>query len=370
VIIDSHAHVFTHWAGPGGHPSREVRWKYIQKNLTRPSAKIRRARDGAPADAGALFRTGDNSWAGLRDDVAFRLGPYGRLEFTVDGEDYYIQYMPVGMAAIEAPPELMVAQMDYAGVQHCVLQAGHSYGRMNDLNALAQRHYPGRFTGLGHVDEPLADTPAEMAELERAVTRLGLRGLYYNLDSFARHGFRWHFDDPRFDDFWERVAGLDLPVFFEAPAVPDYDLASYVANMARLDRLVARFPATRWLLVIGPPVGFFAPRGDWGFPDPVARVLGRDNLWIEVCFPIGWGGTWDYPYPEAQRLIRGLRDRYGAGKLVWGSDMPNVERFCTYRQCRDYVARHCDFLSASERDLVLGGNVAELCRIDKTGVSG
>jgi predicted TIM-barrel fold metal-dependent hydrolase len=360
MIIDSHAHVFTHWAGPGGHPSREVRWKYIQKNLTRPSAKVRRARDRAPADASGLFRQGDNTWAGLRDDIPFRLGPYGRLEYTLDGEDYYIQYMPVGMAQIEAPPELMLAQMDYAGVDHCVLQAGHSYGRMNDLNALAQRHYPGRFTGLCHVDEPQADTPVETAELERAVTRLGLRGLYYNLDSFARQGFRWHFDDPRFDGFWQRVAALDLPVFFEAPAVPDYDEASYTANLARLDRLLTRFPAMRWLLVMGPPASFFAPRGEWRFPEPVARALGRDNLWIEVCFPIVWGGTWDYPYPEAQRLIRGLRDRYGAGKLVWGSDMPNVERFCTYRQSRDYVLRYCDFLTPAERDLVLGLNLATL----------
>jgi hypothetical protein len=40
--------------------------------------------------------------------------------------------------------------------------------------------------------------------------------------------------------------------------------------------------------------------------------------------------------------------------------MPNVERFCTYRQCVDYVRRHCDFLSAGEKERILGGNVAEL----------
>ncbi len=73
----------------------------------------------------------------------------------------------------------------------------------------------------------------------------------------------------------------------------------------------------------------------------------RDNLQMEVMFPITWGGRWDYPYPEAQELIRGMRDLFGAGKLVWGSDMPNVERFCTYRQSLDYVRRYCPFLSAS-----------------------
>lgn len=363
MIIDSHAHIFQDWTGPCGHPAREVHWKYVQKNVTRPSARVLRARDGAPADARGLFRAADNTWAGLREDVAFRVGPYGRLEYTVDGEEHYVQYMPVGMARIECPPELMLAQMAYAGVDHCVLQAGMSYGRMNDYNALAQHRYPDRFTGLCHVDEPVADTPAEMQELERAVRRLGLRGLYYNLDSFSRCGFGWHFDDRRLDAFWELVASLDLPVFIETPAIPDYDAASYVQNMARLDRLLTRFPRMRWLLSVGPPAGFFAADGAWRFPEVVAQTYARENLSFEICFPIVWGGVWDYPYPEAQRLIRGLRDRYGAEKLVWGSDMPNVERFCTYRQCRDYVLRYCDFLPAREKDLILGGNLAELCRI-------
>ena len=30
----------------------------------------------------------------------------------------------------------------------------------------------------------------------------------------------------------------------------------------------------------------------------------HDNLLIEMMFPITWGGVWDYPYPEAQALIR------------------------------------------------------------------
>ena len=71
-------------------------------------------------------------------------------------------------------------------------------------------------------------------------------------------------------------------------------------------------------------------------------------------FPISWGGVWDYPYPEAQQLIRGMRDLFGASKLVWGSDMPNVERFCTYKQCVDYVRKYCPFLSGAEKDRILG----------------
>jgi predicted TIM-barrel fold metal-dependent hydrolase len=363
MIIDSHAHIFEKWSGACGLPSREIHWRFIQKNLTRPAAKVFRYRDGAPADASPLYRKGDNSWAGLRDDVAFRVGPYGRIEFTVDGEDYYVQYMPVAMAQIESTPEFMITQMNAAGVDHCVLQAGFAYGYMNDYNALAQRQFPHRFTGLFHVEEPQADSEQWISEARRAVEQLGLRGIYYQLDGFARYGFSTWFDDARYDRFWDLIQSYDVPVFFETSAIPDYDKASYLGIMGRLGRLMGRFPRLRWLMVMTPPVQYFPRDGRWDFPEQAAAVYGRENVRLEMCYPISWGGVWDYPFPEARALIRGLRDRYGADKLVWGSDMPNVERFCTYKQSLDYLRRYGDFLSADEMDKVLGDNVRELVGI-------
>ena len=82
MIVDSHAHVFENWHTLCGHENKEIHLKYIQKNLTRPAASVFRMRDGAPAEAQLLFRKGDNGWTGLRDDIRFRVGTYGRLEFS------------------------------------------------------------------------------------------------------------------------------------------------------------------------------------------------------------------------------------------------------------------------------------------------
>jgi hypothetical protein len=106
----------------------------MQKNVARSAAKTFRLRDGNEVKPTMLFRPGDNIWAGLTD-VNFRVGPYGRLDFTHEGEDYAVQYMPIGMQHIESPPDFMIAQMTYAGVGHCVLQAGGGYGAMNDDNS-------------------------------------------------------------------------------------------------------------------------------------------------------------------------------------------------------------------------------------------
>jgi predicted TIM-barrel fold metal-dependent hydrolase len=45
--------------------------------------------------------------------------------------------------------------------------------------------------------------------------------------------------------------------------------------------------------------------------------------------------------------------------LVWGSDVPNVERYCTYRQSHEYLDTY-EFLSSEDRRLILGGNLERL----------
>ena len=362
MIVDCHAHVFRNWNESCGHPSVNIHLKYLQKIVTRPSALAFRLRDGTPIVPSMLFREGDNTWAGLTD-VAFRVGPFGQLQFTHEFEDYAVQYMPVGMQTIESSPEFMIAQMRVAGVDHCILQAGGGYGAMNDYNAYAQSEHPKRFTGLAWVDEAIADREEALTELRRA-HHLGLNGLYYAQD-FSRHGYARNMDHRSFDPFWELVAELGLPVFVELSATPDYDRSSYLANLAAFDRVLTRMYANRFVLVMGIPVGHFAPRGEWQIPPEALTVYRRPNLLIEIMFPITWGGEWEYPYVEAQSLIQGLRNLFGAERLMWGSDMPNVERFCTYKQSIDYVRRHCEFLSASEKDRILGLNAIELMGIKK-----
>ena len=362
MIIDCHAHVFQNWQGACGHASTDIHLKYIQKNVTRPAAETFRVRDGKRVKPTDLLTTPDNTWAGLKD-VNFRVGPYGRLEFMHEGEEYAIQYMPVGMQTIESPPEFMIAQMLYAGVDHCILQAGGGYGAMNDFNAFTQHQYPEKFTGLLQIDEAIADDKAVIAELDRAHRMLGLKGVYYSQE-FARHGHDRNLDHDALRPFWEKVAAAKLPMFIELSSSPHYDRASYIANLMALDKTMQRYPVLRFVLVMGPPVAHFAGSGRWDFPPEVLAAYKRDNLLIEIMFPITWGGVWDYPYPEAQELIRGMRDLLGAKKLVWGSDMPNLERFCTYRQCVDYVRKYCSFLSDGEKELILGRNAADLIGLD------
>jgi predicted TIM-barrel fold metal-dependent hydrolase len=368
MIVDCHAHIFTHWLGACGHPSREIHKRYLQRVVTRTVAPTWRLRDGARADTKALFKAGEESWDGLAD-VDFRVGRFGLLEFTHEGEEYGVQYMPANMQEMVAPPELMLAQMMSAGVDHCILQAGGGYGAMTEMNAFAGRQYPQRMTGLMHVDEAMAGTPAALAEIDHAYDALGLRGLYYGVDAMARHGFPWPLDGKELAPFWDRLAARDIALCFEMSSGPGYDLAGYMANLTSFGRVLQRHPGLRVHMAMSPPVAFFARNGRYQFPDEALSVWRHEPMVLEAMFPITYGGVWDYPYPEAQALIEDMKNLFGAGRLMWGSDMPNVERFCTYKQSLDYVRRYCPFLTAREKDLILGDNCAAFYDIKQGGPS-
>ena len=54
--------------------------------------------------------------------------------------------------------------------------------------------------------------------------------------------------------------------------------------------------------------------------------------------------------------IKDLRDKFGVYKLIWGSDMPNLERFCTYKQGLDYILKHSKELNSNEKEYIIRKN--------------
>lgn len=366
MIVDCHHHVFQAWAdGPCGHPSDAIHKNHLQHMFARAVARAFRVADGSPLqDAGALRAAGTVDWNGLAD-VDFRAGSHGRVLFTLEGEDYAIQYLPPTLVKVEATPELMLAQMRYAGVDHVILHGGAMYGAMTEMNAATQAAHPDQVTGSIWVEEATAGEPAALAHVEHAARTMGLRALYFNVEGFARCGFAWALDDARLEPFWELLDSLGLVLIAELSSSPGSDAAGFTANMVRLGRVLNRHRGIRCQLAMSVPPQFYAPNGRYEIPEEALEVYRNERVWVELMYPITWGGRWDYPYREAWPLIRDLRDALGPRSLLWGSDMPMVERFCTYGQSLEYLRRHCDFMSGAEMDLVLGGNAVELYGIGR-----
>jgi predicted TIM-barrel fold metal-dependent hydrolase len=359
AVVDCHVHIFPPLAGASGFPTAADHLVHQQRAMhVHGNQPYRRLGDHAVVTERPLWAADDPSEAGRATDVHFRVGQWGRFEWERHGEGQYVQFLPPHMRDLSAAPEGMIAEMDHAGVQSAVLQNDHIYGHLAEYFADAARRWPGRFIGLAQVDEPFAFRDPELKALEGQV-RLGMRGLYFTMTAFFRNGFRTLPDDPAFDPLWRAVARLDLPVFWvhsaRSPA------GDYREEMRRLRRIVDRHPALRHVLVHGVPTGLYADDTDRvAWPPEVADLLDGGPVWTEVLYPIAWGGRMPYPYLRAQGHFRQLYDRFGPGKLVWGSDMPNVGRYCTYRQALAYLWDHVAYLTAEDRRRIFRDNTLEL----------
>lgn len=361
MIIDSHLHIFPYLDGPCGFPSREEHLQRLQLYVVGHGQPVRRLRDHSIVPNGSLelFEPGATGPEGLRD-VGFRVAEHGRFVWTQNGEDRYIHFMPPSLQRQEVPAEAILAQMAYVGVDVGVLQNAHLYGRLNDEFADAVRRFPGKFIGLAEVDEPRAHLEEEIDSLVYAARTQGLQGLYYANRSFLWDHFEHTFDGPRYDRFWETVAELGLVVFWELFGVPHHTTSAFLQEIDRLVRWQKRYPGIRSVLThgLGPQL-VLAP------PDPIERLFRETSITIEILYPISWGRDHEYPYTELRPVIRALFRQVGPERLCWGSDLPNVERHCTYRQSLDYLRHFTDLMSPADLDLILGGNLVRLFRLSQ-----
>lgn len=359
-VVDSHVHIFPPLDGPSGFPTRRQHARFLQLYMATHGEPVRRLRDHAPVDNAPLYEAPLDRAKRL-SRAGFRVGSYGRLEWrAADGEDVYRQFFPPSLQELHSPPEFMLQQMARAEVDRAVLQNARLYGRLNEYFADAVRAYPDRFIGLADVDEARADSPEQIQTLRRAVEQLGMRGLYYANRALVMDDYRRMFDDPSFDPFWDTVRQLDIPVFWEIVGIPDAtSTEQLIGEIARLNSWCARWPTIRGVWTHG-----FSPDLLEAMPEPLEALLAREQLTVEILYPIHWARTHEYPFHELRPALETLYARCGGERLIWGSDMPNVERNCTYRQSLQYLRTVTDgWMPAADLARILGPNVLRLLRV-------
>lgn len=358
-IIDGHAHIFRPLAGACGFADAATHLLHQQRAMhEHGNQPYRRPSDGAIVTARPLWSADDSSVAGWRD-VNFRVGRCGRFEWEADSETQYVQFLPPYMADMSNPAEVLVQQMDYASIASAILQNDHIYGDAAEDFAAAAQHYPGRFIGLAQVQEACAYQDDQIARLVDQVERLGMAGLYFTYSGLFRNGYAMAPSDKAYDPLWQTVARLDLPVWWVHR--DNSPFGRYEDELADLAHILERYPTLRSVLVHGLPTTRYADTSErLNLPPVVERLLTELPVSAELLYPISWGSKFEYPYPKAMVHFRQLVDRFGPQCFIWGSDMPNVERYCTYRQAFTYVWDHADFLDTAARRAIFRENALAL----------
>lgn len=345
MIIDSHAHIFPHLGSRAGFPSVEAHLDEIQRSMHNHLAQpVKRKSDHQSVSEKTLWDPDDPTMAG-KYEVNFRVTNNGRFEWKKDGIDYYIHYMPPNLQTMEAGPEFLKVMMEYVGIDKAVLQCASVYGKLNYYYLNVIHEYGDLFYPLYQPEEMRAYSDEQIMQL-RDFVKFGFRAIWF---AGSEKCFT-----AKYRPFWDEVSALKLPVFWSFHPNQYTDLSRGLLDW------VHRYPNIINIIAQSFPMSLIRVDGRFALPDFMREFTQLDNVLFELAYPISEGNQEDYPYPRSQEAVKFLYNIFGAHKLVWGSDIPNVERYCTYAQSLNYLRNYCSFVNKSDMDLILGGNLAPI----------
>ena len=373
MIVDSHVYCFQPADHPAGHASSEEHLKWLQTCYALHHQPAWRVHDRSPAQSHVLDPEGARDLSRL-PDVGFRVDhARGRVVWTIDGEDYTKQFFPPNLRNVEFTPDSLIGEMDYAGVDAVLLHTDPMLGRDSAYLASCVRRYPERIRSMAPVDEwrIVNEADSVIEELTTAINVHGLHAIKF-IPSTAYPVSPEPWDDGPYRPFWEAATSLDVPVFFTLGTGPTENLwetsttdqqNGYLGELRVLTRWMERYPDTVCSLTHGFPWRLYLDGDRIALPEEVWEPFQSPNCNLEVCFPVRLGDLFDYPYREVWPTLQEMVARIGAEHLLWGTDMPFQNRFCTYRQSRHWIERYCGFLSQQDLDMIMGGTAARILRL-------
>ena len=376
MILDSHAYCFEPLDGPRGYSSSEEHMRWVQAAHAAHHQPALRIPDGRVGRSDVLDPAGTRDLDDL-PNLGFRVDKArGRAVWTWEGREYTKYFLPPNLRDTEFTPFGLDCEMHHAGVDAVLLHTDPTLVRDSSYLGEIVRRFPGRIFSMAPVEEwrIIAETDAVIAETVGAVEKDGLHGVKF-IPPLCYLAGDQAWDDGPYRPFWEAVVGLGVPIFFTLGAGPGAleggmrssreEQRGYLGEHRILMRWMERYPDAVCSLTHGFPWRTFLDGGNKAIalPDEIWEPFTGGNCHLEVCFPVRLGDIFDYPYREVWPTLAAMVERIGAGHLLWGTDMPFQNRFCTYRQSRRWIEvpfAQWSGLGADELAQIMGGTAARL----------
>lgn len=266
------------------------------------------------------------------------------------GDGTELQLIPRELGDREFTAETLIELMDEHEVAQAVLLQGSFYGFQNEYALEVSGRLPGRFAPAGTFDPHCVDREALC---HRLLHDFGLKILKFEVSSGAglmSYHPPFDLDGSLMEGVWRAMAdaGATLVLDIGSPGMASFQ-PDAVARVAR------KFPSMRVVLC-----HLLAPTpGDGPALSDALDVLALENVWFDLA-AVPWNvGPEPYPYPTGCEFVRKAKQRLGAGKLLWGSDVPCVLTRETYARLIDYLLSGNVF-AGSEVDAVYRTNALEV----------
>ena len=240
------------------------------------------------------------------------------------------QMMPPYMLNGENNAEMLLSNMDYAGVSAAVVTQEFLDGNQDGYLLEVKRNTPDRFKICAYYD----------GENKPAVS--GFDGIKFCACKMKDP------DVTAYADVFEtaRKNGMFLAV----------ELADGDTQTGSMLEMIRQYPDLRIV------IGHFGMVNREGWQAQI-RLAREKNVYIE-----SGGITWlfhkeFYPYPSAVKAIGKAAEICGMQKLMWGSDYPRTMTDITYKMSYDFIMKSMDF-TEEEKELFFYKNAEHFYRFD------
>jgi L-fuconolactonase len=243
--------------------------------------------------------------------------------------------------AEDASAEMLLDLMRTNGVSRTVIIQVIHYKWDNSYLADVLKRYRGRFQGVCRVNP---EDPAAPDELSRLTEQHGFRGV--RLSPSANADSDW-IKGPLMPPLWKRCADLKVPMTVLAP----------VTRMPDIVPLIEKNPGLTVVI-------------DHQADSPLNQPERLDLLLALERYPkvfVKISHMWSlskqpYPYPDAQTQVKRLYDKFGAKRLMWGTDWPISLKQLPYAQAVELFRDRLDLQGAtpSDREWILGRTVQQV----------
>ena len=128
--------------------------------------------------------------------------------------------------------------------------------------------------------------------------------------------------------FWRALAELGIPVYFTLSMGRSKgrdrreDYEGYLNEHRILQRWMDRYPDLTVVLTHGLPWGSFLEGDRIVLPEAIWKIFENPQCHLQLLFPIGLGGRWEYPWLEAEPTIKECVQRIGADRSYTAPTCP------------------------------------------------
>lgn len=233
----------------------------------------------------------------------------------------------------------MLAEMDRAGVDRAVI-VPPTWAGDDNLTALdTARDHPKRFAIMGRIDVQRPDLREALGAWKKQPGMLGVR------HTFRAEPYATWLDQGVYEPFWEAAQQYDIPVM------------CLVAGIAgKLGPIAEKYPGLT-LIVDHMGCDLQAGKGADSFRtlDQLIGLAKYPRVFVKTssapCFSAD-----PYPFPDIYPFLKRIYEAFGAQRMMWGADRTRLTS--TYEECLRHFSEGLDFLSASDKEWVLGKTTA------------